>query len=53
MLFLISNEVLVYRKKEGWKGPFKVIAIINKDVTILNVTGGILIFRNTYVKLYT
>ena len=53
MLLLISNKVLVYRKKGGWKGPFKVIAVTDKDVIILNVIKGTLTFRNTYIKLYT
>ena len=43
----------MYREKEGKKGPFKVIAVTNKNVTVLNATGGTLTFCSIHVKLYT
>ncbi len=53
MLFLISNNVLIYREKGGWKEPYKVITVIDKDVIVIfNVLNNTLIFRNIYVKFY-
>ncbi len=53
MLFFISNDVFVYREKGEWKGLYKVIIVINKNVIIVfNVLNGMLIFKSTYIKLY-
>ena len=50
----LGSEVLVYREKGGWKGPFKVIAVTDKDVTVdSKATGGTATFRSSHVKPYT
>ncbi|KAI1487889.1 hypothetical protein F5X96DRAFT_647867 [Biscogniauxia mediterranea] len=49
----LGSEVLVYREKGGWKGPHKVIAVTDKDVTVSsNAAGGTSTFRSSHVKPY-
>jgi len=47
----LGSEVLVYREKEGWTGPYKTIATTEKDVTI-EMENGATTFRSTHVKPY-
>ncbi len=45
--------MFIYKEKGGWKGLYKVITVINKDVTVIsNVSNNILIFKNIYIKFY-
>jgi len=50
-LLALGSEVLVFREKGGWSGPFKVLSTSDKDVTI-DTDNGTVIFRSTHVKPY-
>ncbi len=53
MLLLINNEVLVFKEKGKQKELYKVITVIDKNVTVLiNISDKTLTFRNIYVKPY-
>ncbi|KAF4470944.1 Ribonuclease H, partial [Fusarium albosuccineum] len=47
----LGSEVLVYREKEKWDGPFKVLAVDDTEVTV-ELDHGPASFRSTAVKPY-
>ena len=47
----LQLDVRVWRKKEGWKGLYKLI-VINGETYIVNMPQGPAKFRLTIVKLY-
>lgn len=47
----LQSEVCVWREKEGWQGPYKVIATDGHNVTVDTVNGPVT-FRSTVVKPY-
>ncbi|KAF4470049.1 hypothetical protein FALBO_3049, partial [Fusarium albosuccineum] len=47
----LGSEVLVYREKEKWTGPFTVLAVTDSSVTV-ELDNGPASFRSTAVKPY-
>jgi hypothetical protein len=47
----LQSEMLVWREKEGWQGPYKLLAVDGHDVT-LDLPNGPIKFRSTMVKKY-
>ncbi|KAF1936666.1 hypothetical protein EJ02DRAFT_506416 [Clathrospora elynae] len=47
----LQSEVMVWREKNGWQGPYKVINMKDHDVTI-DMVNSPATFRSTVVKLY-
>ncbi|KAF1935267.1 hypothetical protein EJ02DRAFT_507147 [Clathrospora elynae] len=47
----LQSEVMVWREKNGWQGPYKIINMKDHDVTVDMVNGPIT-FRSTVVKPY-
>ena len=47
----LQSEVMVWREKTGWQGPYKVINMKDHDVTI-DMVNGPATFRSTVVKPY-
>ena len=47
----LQSDVRVWREKEGWKGPYKLIAIDGETCTV-NMPRGPAKFRSTVVKPY-
>ena len=47
----LQSEVLVWREKKGWQGPYKIIGIQGHDITVDTVNGPVA-FRSTIVKPY-
>lgn len=47
----LQSEVLVWREKDGWQGPYKVISTQGHDVTV-DMVNGPTTFRSTIVKPY-
>ncbi|KAF4471164.1 Ribonuclease H [Fusarium albosuccineum] len=47
----LGSEVLVYREKEKWTGPFKVLAVTESNVTV-ELDNGPATFRSTTIKPY-
>ncbi|KAI0994393.1 hypothetical protein K3495_g13789 [Podosphaera aphanis] len=47
----LQSEVRVWREKDGWQGPFKIIATDRHNVTVDMVNGPVT-FRSTVVKPY-
>ena len=47
----LQSEVMVWREKEGWQGPYKVAAIQGHNV-IVDMVNGPVTFRSTVVKPY-
>ena len=47
----LQSEVMVWRKKNGWQGPYKVIDIKDHNVTV-DIVNGPTTFRSTVVKPY-
>ncbi|KAI1002730.1 hypothetical protein K3495_g5472 [Podosphaera aphanis] len=47
----LQSEVCVWREKDGWQGPFKIIATDRHNVTVDMVNGPVA-FRSTVVKPY-
>ena len=47
----LQSEVMVWREKNGWQGPYKVIDMKNHDVTV-DMVNGPTTFRSTVVKPY-
>jgi len=47
----LQSEVMVWREKNGWQGPYKVIDMKDHDVTVEMVNGPTT-FRSTVVKPY-
>lgn len=47
----LGSEVRVFREKGGWKGPYKVTACTDVDVTV-DMENGPTVFRSTAVKPY-
>ena len=50
-LLAIGSEVLVWKKKEGWKGPYKILSVTDSNVTV-DMVNGPMVFRNTVCKPY-
>ena len=46
-----KSEILIYKEKEEQIELYKTIVTIKKNVTI-KIENGVIIFYNTYVKLY-
>lgn len=47
----LQCDVRVWREKEGWKGPYKVISVQGHDIT-LDMPAGPATFRSTVVQRY-
>ncbi|KFA68999.1 hypothetical protein S40285_10906, partial [Stachybotrys chlorohalonatus IBT 40285] len=47
----LGSEVLVFREKDNWTGPFPVVAVSDASVTVGMVNGPVE-FRSTHVKPY-
>jgi hypothetical protein len=47
----LNSEVLVWREKGGWKGPYKISSIEGRDI-ILDLGNGLVKFRWTHIKPY-
>jgi hypothetical protein len=47
----LQSEVRVWREKEGWQGPYKLIAVNGHDMT-LDLPNGLVTFRSTQVQEY-
>jgi transposase InsO family protein len=47
----LQSEVMVWREREGWQGPYKVAAIHGHDITI-DIANRPVTFRSTVVKPY-
>jgi hypothetical protein len=47
----LQSEVMVWREKKGWQGPYKVIPTEGYEVTV-NMVNGPTTFRTTVVKRY-
>ena len=47
----LQSEVMVWREKNGWQGPYKVIDMKDHDVTV-DMVNGPTTFRSTVVKPY-
>ena len=47
----LGDEVLVWREKDKWLGPYTVLAVKDSDVT-LDLENGPTVFRTTQVKHY-
>ena len=44
----------MYKEKKGWKKPFKIITVTDKNVTVdSKIIKGIITFRSFYIKPYT
>jgi hypothetical protein len=50
--FELGEKVFVWKEKNGWKGPFKVITVANNEITVKAVNGPA-IFKSTGVKRYS
>jgi hypothetical protein len=50
--FVLGEKVFVWREKDGWKGPFKVINVADNEITVKTVNGPAT-FKNTGVKRYS
>ncbi|KAF1937171.1 hypothetical protein EJ02DRAFT_63582, partial [Clathrospora elynae] len=47
----LQSEVMVWREKNGWQGPYKIINMKDHDVTV-DMVNGPATFRSTVVKPY-
>lgn len=47
----LQSEVMIWREKNGWQGPYKIINIKDHDVTV-DMVNGPTTFRSTVVKPY-
>ena len=47
----LQSEVMVWREKNGWQGPYKIINMKDHDVTV-DMVNGPTTFRSTVVKPY-
>jgi hypothetical protein len=51
MQLLPQSLVRVWQEKSSWEGPYKLIAVDNKDYTV-EIKGKYAVFRSTVVKPY-
>jgi len=47
----LQSDVCIWCKKEGWKEPYKLIAI-NRKTCIINMPQGLAKFQSTVIKPY-
>lgn len=50
-ILILGSEMLVYREKGNWNGPYKVVCVTENNVTMAFPNGNFK-FRNIYVKPY-